>query len=287
MQSFIVPSAENDAEYLSGSLYDYPMLYEAVRGPTAEETASLSRILETHLGRRPTSVMDPACGPGSWLEPFARKSTFVAGNDISPRMVAVTRLRLHSWRSEITEGDMRTLSFRSGPFDAAFELSGALGMLLDVSSILSFLQSLGRALVQGGVALLDAHFRDAGQVGPLPRVCWSHGPVHLALGQSASVIYEILREDTQKGIEWVRRSVRVQGATGRPTLIMDEYPIKIWKPEDFIKMLAPVSGFQLEAVYREDGADWYRADRDDLMGERLVLLRRIRTESRRLNGGAA
>lgn len=165
----------------------------------------LSRILETHLGRQPASVLDPACGPGTWLEPFARQSIFVAGNDLSPKMVEFARPRFPSQRSEITEGDMLSLNFCNGPFEAAFEMSGALGMLLDVSSILSFLDSLGRVLLQGGIALLDAHFRDGRRKECLPSVCWSQGPVPLASGQRASVVYEILREDTKAGIEWVRR----------------------------------------------------------------------------------
>jgi hypothetical protein len=182
---------------------------------------------------------------------------------------------------------MRTLSFLSGPFEAAFEMSGALGILLDESSILSFLESLSRFLIQDGVALLDVHFRDARHAGSLPRVCWSHGPAHLASGQRASVIYEILREDTMAGIEWIRRSVHVQSAIGSPILITDEYPIRIWRPEDLIEIFARASRFKLEAVYREDGAGWRRAERDDWIGEGLVLLRRMRTESRRLNGGTA
>ena len=44
--------------------------------------ASVDRVIRTHLGRKPTRVIDPACGPGLWLAHFHAAGAEVAGCDL-------------------------------------------------------------------------------------------------------------------------------------------------------------------------------------------------------------
>ena len=53
-----------------GTRFDQEV-YDALRGPDEASCEWLQETLSELLGEFPTRVMDPACGPGSWLVPFA------------------------------------------------------------------------------------------------------------------------------------------------------------------------------------------------------------------------
>lgn len=257
------------------SLYDYPLLYDAVRAPLQGETQILQDILQRHLGRPLTSVADPACGPGNWLEPFAARSIFVGGNDLAPQMVATARKRLPADSSEVTEGDMRQLSFRSAPFDAAFEMAGSIGMLTEVDSVRRFVRSLSRVLVSDGVAMLNAHFGEPVALDSLPCLCWTSGSLPVPPRHEASVTYELLSRDVERSVDWMRRSVRFQHADGARAVVQDEYPMRFWDAGELLELLRDGSGFRLEAVYRDAEVGWTQTRGDDLAGDRYLLLRRL------------
>src|SRR5688572_4035434 len=72
-------------------LYDFPQLYDALRGPDPGTLALIRRIFAEEVPGGVHSLMDPACGPGNWLVPFAAPGVRIAGNDLSESMVEQAR----------------------------------------------------------------------------------------------------------------------------------------------------------------------------------------------------
>ena len=97
------------------SLYDFPEIYDQVRTPDQYTFESIYKHICDQLGRAPRSVMDPACGPATWLSLFADKGVLVAGNDISEEMIANAQEKCAGKAIELIVGDMCDLQFKKAP----------------------------------------------------------------------------------------------------------------------------------------------------------------------------
>src|SRR5690606_18847132 len=118
----------------------------------------------------------------NWLEPFAREGWRVAGNDLSPHMVAGAQRALAAiarergeagegggeageGMGEIIWGDMRDLHFKTGPFDVAIEIAGTTGLLQEADDLLAHLTTVGEHLRVGGLFLVTVFFDRRGDGG--------------------------------------------------------------------------------------------------------------------------
>lgn len=284
------------------SLYQYPEVYAALRAPDDDllpkvqsaiarlmpddrlvERASLAR-----RGGRIRSVMDPACGPGNWLEPFVDE-WYIAGNDLEPAMIEAADRVLGSAPRELVVGDMRDLRFETGPFDLALEIAGTASIWTDPSDLRDHFRSVASHLVPGGLFLVTLIFEtettrrrdeitmpmvthEAGPVATRPehrahsdRSCHTRG----GMAGEAWVRYEIVGFNEESRAERIRRTVRTRGVPNCPETIQEEYEMRFWTPQEVQNLVDSCS--ELELV---DGDALGDAHTDPL-GERVLALRRI------------
>lgn len=255
-------------------LYQYPEIYNALRSPTRKAVACLREIIRTHLARQPKSIMDPACGPATWLAPLAKHVEYIAGNDISPVMISMAKQRLSNLETEIIVGDLQDLSFLTGPFEVTIELSGMLSVL-GHSMIDAVLQQLANNTKKSGIVLLTLHFVEYKNLRQFPQVIWKSQPVRVGRTGRAVISYQVIEEDVESGLERIQRTVLTRGLYGIPPIIEDFYTISLFTPEQFQSSLSKVANLKLESVYGEDWNISARLDNRDLSSERLLVLRRI------------
>lgn len=255
------------------SLYEFPEIYDSLRTPPE---STFHRVFETichHLGRTPECVMDPACGPATWLAHFARRGVAVAGNDISPAMVESAVRKCGPQARELIIGDMRDLQFTRGPFDVTFELSGTCGMLANEDNFRRFLRTVSRHTASGGLLLMTVFFVEREFYRTLPCLVdrWS---VDFATGGRAEITYEVLESDWGRGVEKVRRTVRTEGLPADPGLLVDDYPMLCWPESYFFQVMADYPEFSFLEAYKFFEPGMPRFSRGEMHGETTVILRK-------------
>ncbi len=251
-------------------LYDFPELYDALRAADHETQALIREVLAEVFPGGVRSVMDPACGPGNWLAPFAAPGVRLAGNDLSARMVALARAKLPD--AEILHGDMRDLRFETGPFDVALEAAGTACMLREANDFEALLAAVERHVRPGGLVLLTIFFPEPDQEAPRPRVIYELGPVDVRPRGRGWITYETIAWSDATRHERMRRTVRQQGVDGAPPALVDEFDLRIWRGADLLDAVARTRHLSAWRAWRL--ADNQPCALDDLAGETLVALRR-------------
>jgi len=115
----------------------------------------LPGVLE-QLGLSPETLLDLACGEGTFAVAMARLGLDVAGLDASPRMIECAREQAAGAgaKIEFTIGDMRTLSFENR-FDLVTCWYDSLNYLLKSEDLSRTFVGVARALKPGGVFIFD------------------------------------------------------------------------------------------------------------------------------------
>jgi ubiquinone/menaquinone biosynthesis C-methylase UbiE len=104
----------------------------------------------------PKTILDVACGDGTFAVAMAEKGYRVTGLDISEYMLEYARLKVEHSRAhvDLVLGDMRALRF-----DAAFDLTtcwfDSLNYLLDPADLRATLDGIYRALRHEGLFIFD------------------------------------------------------------------------------------------------------------------------------------
>ncbi len=264
-------------------LYAYPQVYGAIRAPDPDLLEGVFRLIRLHLGREPADdseplrVLDPACGPGNWLEPFAVRGHHVAGNDLSVEMVEGARHRLADVaRSfEVVRGDMRTLALSSGPFDVALEIAGSTGILETSEDLDALFDGVARHLRPGGLFLVTVFLDQRGE-GPsarLPRTTHESAwlPVRLPNGTcgEARARYEHLGWRADPPAARMRRTVEMRDLPGHPREVVEEYTLRAWPREDLLDRIDSRGAYEIVETDALGGDE-----PGDSLGESTFVLRR-------------
>jgi SAM-dependent methyltransferase len=260
---------------LSGPhLYRFPELYRALREPWEALVEIVDELLCVGLGGMPSRLLDPACGPGAWLELYARRGVQVAGSDLSPEMVAAARAALAGYDAEVVQGDMRELSFRGAPFDAAVEVSGVISELPDDSSLAGLIRSVMGQLRPGGVFVMAIECVEDGNLDLTHFETDEIGPIPLSDGSVARLNYDLERHDPTDRALHMRRRVSVTGGT-RELEFDDHYVLRTYSSDDVRGIVGQVEGARLVSARHPTGyAELDPAGRW-CNGEVLLLLRRV------------
>ena len=236
------------------SLYRHPEVYATLLSPEPDVFEHVLDWIDVYLDGPLESVMDPCCGPGTWLLPFSVRELHVAGNDLLPQMVAECRRRLGE-AAELTEGDMRSLAFETGPFDVVFNLHSSIGHLPDLSGAAANLSSVRDHLRPDGLYFLGACVYDGALVEEDIHVLYESEPMYIPSGGMAAVRYESVRRDPVRSEETIRVQLLSSGVVECPESFEEEYVLKTFQRDVLRGLLEEVGGFDLLAVHamEEDG----------------------------------
>lgn len=139
-------------------IFSEPRCYDVAFGyrDFAAECDFLTALARRHLGRDPASALELAAGPANHAVALARRGLDVQALDREPAMVAygLDKATAAGQRIDYRTGDMTDFTLPR-PVDLALLLLGSAAYLLTLDEGLAFLDRVGRALVPGGLLVLE------------------------------------------------------------------------------------------------------------------------------------
>jgi SAM-dependent methyltransferase len=227
------------------AFYSQSALYSAFFEPSEEIRGSIDRLVRRHLRRAPRRVLDPACGPGLWLEHFQRAGAEVAGCDLEERAIALAAKRLPKRGSKVLVGDMRRPPDELGTdFDCAINLDNSVGHLADYMDVAEHLASIRRRLSPRGVYLLGLALREDGDTIDAG-VVFERGPVDVAGGGFAALRTESLGLQPTTRCERIRQIAITANVPDTPAVIAEQYDLLTFTFAMLRDVLAAAGGFEV------------------------------------------
>ncbi len=133
--------------------------YFYAKGPYPQYSEGMAELLPAALARfdaQPQTVLDLACGEGTFAVARAKKGLQVTGVDLSPQMLQFARERAkeQNVNVEFVLQDMRSLSFGES-FDLATCWFDSLNYLLELEDLEKTFAGVYRALKKAGLFIFD------------------------------------------------------------------------------------------------------------------------------------
>ncbi len=124
-------------------------------------TQHVTWIHTTLLGASPARILDLGCGPGQYTSRFAQLGHICVGIDYSPASIAYARAQAEREKLACTyvQEDLRRAEFDAG-YGLAMLIFGEFNVFRPADAAL-ILDKIRRALVPGGVLILEAHTFEA------------------------------------------------------------------------------------------------------------------------------
>jgi ubiquinone/menaquinone biosynthesis C-methylase UbiE len=149
-----------------------------VRGDWPRYSAQMARMLPSvleHFGLWPRTVLDLACGEGTFAIAVAKRGLRVTGVDLSPDMLDIARERAakESLEVKFLQQDMRSLSLR-GRFDLVTCWFDSLNYLLENDDLTQAFAGVSRVLDKNGIFIFDVNTIRALAVEWVREPCYVH-----------------------------------------------------------------------------------------------------------------
>jgi SAM-dependent methyltransferase len=194
------------------------------------------------LGPDCRTVLEPGCGSGRMLEPFARRGIEITGIDNSPAMLALARRRLDAagLRAQLLEADM--VEFDLGrTFDGAINPINTLGHLgrdelaRHLDCVARHLEPAARYLVQ--VGLIEPEMEHSGGSS------WQAGRGDTKLEVSWNADF-----DFERGVSHDRSRIEVLEGPRAGEVIEETHLVTVWSPQTWPRLIE-ASPFTQLATY--------------------------------------
>lgn len=258
------------------SFYHYPEIYAELLDPDPDLVCDVLTWVENALDAPYHRVLDPACGPGGWLLPFAAMGTEVVGNDLEPGMVAFAKKRLGPHGGDAFQGDMRELPRIDGVFDLALNLHASIGHLGEDLEVRRHLSAVASRLRSGSLYLLGLCIQDGAERIEQPEVLFQTEPRLLSGGGTAAVLYESVWKDPKKSREKIRILLLTHGRRDCPAVVREEYELRTFAAESIRDLTNAGSPFELVSVRSMEIEGRPEIDLAENCGDVTLLLRRRR-----------
>ena len=217
------------------SFYRHHALYRAFFAPSDEIRASIDAMVAANLGRKPRRVLDPACGPSTWLEHWAGRGAGVVGIELDRDVAAAGDARLAPRReagreASVLAGDMRSPPEGvRGPFPLIMNLDNSVGHLGGVDDVALHLAAMRSLVADDGLYLLGLAVRERGDSIDAATV-YERGPLPIDGGGFAAVRSETLglQKPERKGdlaCERIRHLVLTSNVPGLAPLFLEQYDL--------------------------------------------------------------
>lgn len=206
-------------------------------------------LLERLGGPAVHSILEPACGSGRMLEPFARRGVRAVGIDISPQMVALAQERLVATgpSAQVILADMTSFDLVE-TFDGAVCPIDSLACLLDPADTAQHLDSMARHLRTGSRYLVQLELRESAD--PWSGVegsSWEEERDDVRL----RVSWTVEDIDLERGVETQRSRIEVLGGREQGRVVEETHTMAAWTPDRWAAAVEE-SPFSHAAVYDGD-----------------------------------
>ena len=231
------------------AFYQRSEIYAAFFSPSDDIRASIDRVVRKHLGRKPRRVLDPACGPGLWLEHFQKSGAEVAGSDLEESAIALAAKRLPKRGARVAVGDMRRPPDELGTdFDCIINLDNSLGHLADYMDVAEHFSSMRVRLAPRGIYIVGLALREDGDSIDTG-IVFERGPVDIAGGGFAALRTESLGLQPKTRCERIRQITITANVKETPSVIAEQYDLLTFSMEMLKDILAAAGGFEILGCY--------------------------------------
>ena len=268
------------------AFYQRSELYAAFFSPSDEMRGSVDRLVRKHLGRKPRRVLDPACGPGLWLEHFLRAGAEVAGSDLEESAVALAAKLLPSRGARVAVGDMRRPPDELGAdFDCVINLDNSLGHLADYMDVAEHFASIRMRLAPRGVYIVGLALREDGDAIDTG-VVFERGPVDIEGGGFAALRTESLGLQPRTRCERIRQITITANVKDTPAVIAEQYDLLTFTMEMLRDILTAAGGFEVLGCYDATDESLPAKPFRKRAGDVVLVLRKVDAKPARTRGGA-
>jgi SAM-dependent methyltransferase len=262
------------------AFYQRSEIYAAFFSPSDDIRASIDRVVRKHIGRKPRRVLDPACGPGLWLEHFLKQGAEVAGSDLEESAIRLAAERLPKRGARVAVGDMRRPPDELGAdFDCIINLDNSLGHLSDYMDVAEHFSSMRARLSPRGVYIVGLALREDGDEIDTG-IVFERGPVDIAGGGFAALRTESLGLQPRTRCERIRQITITANVKDTPAVIAEQYDLLTFSMEMLKDILMAAGGFEVLGCYDATDEDLPAKPFRKRAGDVVLVLRRT-AETRR------
>lgn len=256
---------------VTGNWYDYPQYYDlAFADDTRGEADFISASCERFAVGPVRRMLEPGCGGGRLVVELARRGYHVLGFDNNDKMLAHLQQRIQRGKlsAEAYAGDMT--KFRvPRQVDAIYNTFNTFRHLTTDEAALGHLRSAAAALRKGGIYVLGFHLLpDDASLECIERWKAKRGKANV------SFTLRVVESSRRTRIERLRVSMLVRVPGKVDLRVATEFPLRIYSPAQFRKLLSAVPEFELVEVYDfcydiDDPVEF-----DDYLSDAVFILRK-------------
>ena len=140
--------------------YNFPKYYDkAFNRDIKSDIYFFKTCFQQYSDLNVKRVLEPACGPGMFLELLPEYGFYALGYDLNPAMVEYAKEKLKKSginidQADVIEGNMKNMRFDE-KFDAAFICINSLGYLRSEEDISSHFKVMSESLKKGGIYIIE------------------------------------------------------------------------------------------------------------------------------------
>ena len=210
-----------------------------------------TRCFKRYCNNNVKRILEPACGPGLFLEHVPKHGYEILGYDLNPAMVNFSKERLKNLSISNHSGDaiignMVTAKFDQ-KFDAAFICINSIGYLRKNAEIISHFKNMHDSLNDGGIYIIEISFKcDNIQNEKKIDDTW-----HVKSdGVELEVTWAINWYDLEKRIRHVDFKMQVDNK-GEIINVEETHDLRLWIYDEF-KHFAKSTGFEVAGIYNQN-----------------------------------
>jgi len=231
--------------------YDFPKYYDkAFTRDVISDINFFQKCFQLYSDIPVKHVMEPACGPGMFLEALPKFGYIALGYDLNPAMVEYSKERLRkcgisNMESDAVVGNMKDMIFET-KYDAAFVCINSLGYLRNDEDIISHFKATGESIKKGGIYIVEISCKcdDIKNEKKYDDTWYVKEN-----GLEIELTWAVNWYDIENRIRHVDFQMVVE-ENGQKFVVQEAHELRLWIYDEF-KKLAQAGGFELMAVYNQ------------------------------------
>ncbi|MFX0034838.1 MAG: class I SAM-dependent methyltransferase [Candidatus Hermodarchaeota archaeon] len=232
--------------------YNFPKYYDkAFTRDVRSDINFFEKCFQQYSDITVKKILEPACGPGMFLEILPQYGYYSLGYDLNPAMVNYSIERLNKCGLSINQanaivGNMKNVEF-DNEFDAAFICINSLGYLRNDEEIISHFKAMNKSIKKGGLYIVEIsckcdNLRNEKKFDDT----WSIKEKDLEL----ELTWAINWYDLERRIRHVDFQMVVV-ENGKKIVLEESHELRLWLFDEF-KWFFESNGFKLVAIYDQN-----------------------------------